>query len=103
MSEPKESEQELLARLNRETAKMPWSELQRFFAQGVVICVEPALDLLKVASEVIQDNKIQVEQWLAEGLVHQLSDEQALTWLEEEATLWAVVSSPWVFVQLPSE
>ena len=92
MSDSKESEQELIARLNCETAKIPWSELQRFFAQGVVICVEPALDLLKVVCEVIQDNKNQIEQWLAEGLVHQLSDERALTWFEEEKMLWAVVS-----------
>ena len=32
-----------------ETAKIAWQELQRFFAQGLAIGVEPELDLVDVA------------------------------------------------------
>ena len=37
------------ARINQETARLPWRELQRFFAQGRVIAVAPELDLVELA------------------------------------------------------
>lgn len=85
--------------LMRETAKIPWQELQRFFANGSTIYVSPELDLIEVAWAICQDDKPQIEAWLGVGQVGQVTDQQAMTWLEGDARLWSVVVKPWVLVQ----
>lgn len=85
--------------LNAETAKIPWQELERFFANGMTIYVSPDLDLIDVAVEICCDNKAQMEQWMAEEKVGQVSDDQAVEWLEADATVWSLVVKPWVLVQ----
>jgi hypothetical protein len=92
-------EQVRKALLNTETAKIPWHELQRYFASGSTIYVDPKLDLLMVASEVMSDNKALVETWMGEGAMAPVSDEQAKNWYANNQNLWAVVLSPWVLVQ----
>ena len=94
-----ETEDELKARLNRETAKIPWSELQRFYARGEVIAVDKSLDLIHVASQFNLDNKSDVEGWLGQGMVARVNDQQAAQWHQQQAQLWAVVIAPWVLVQ----
>ena len=88
------------AKMNLETSRIAWKELQRFFASGVAVAVDGGLDLVEVAFQFSQDNKGQVERWLVEGKVVRVSDAQAQTWLEADAEMWAVVVSPWVLVQL---
>lgn len=90
---------ELVQRLNRETSKIAWSELQKFYARGVVVAVDPSLDLIAVATAVHRDDKPVVEQWLAQGLVGQVDDQRAEQWLRGEQQVWAVVLAPWVLVQ----
>ncbi|MDH5190571.1 MAG: DUF2288 domain-containing protein [Gammaproteobacteria bacterium] len=87
------------AKLNLETGQMAWSVLQVFFASGNAISVAPDLDLVEVAFQMSQDNKQQIEAWMAEGKVGQVSDVQARTWYESDAQLWALVVRPWVLVQ----
>ena len=52
------------AKVNLETSLLPWLELQRFFAAGLAIAVEPGLDLVEVAYQFSRDNKALVEEWL---------------------------------------
>ena len=85
--------------LNTETAKIPWRELQRYFAAGSAISVAPDLDLVDVGSEVVADNRAKMEMWIGAGKVGPVSDQQAAEWYEANALMWAVVLSPWVFVQ----
>ena len=87
------------AKVNLETAKIYWSELQRFFAKGEAIWVSNALDLVDVAYQFSIDNKIQVQNWLENKCIALVSDEQALRWFEKDAELWAVVIKPWILVQ----
>ena len=87
------------AKINGETAKIPWLELQRFFAQGKVMLVSGELDLVDVAFAVQQDDLAQVEAWTGSGHLGPVSDDLARGWFEREATLWAVVVRPWVLVQ----
>ena len=87
------------AMLNMETAKIPWRELQRYFASGSAIAVSAELDLVEVGSEVLADNKLKVESWTQSGKVGPVSDRQAQEWYDANALMWAVVLSPWVFVQ----
>jgi hypothetical protein len=89
----------LRAELNRETARIEWKELLRFFAAGTVIAVSQDLDLIEVAIQISNDNKAQIEQWMIEKRVDKVSDAQAKDWLETNATLWTVVVRPWILVQ----
>ena len=86
-------------KINLETSKIAWKELQRVFAAGKAIAVDPSLDLVEVALQISQDNKAGVAQWMENGYVNGVTDEQAKEWLETDASVWAVVVKPWVLVQ----
>ena len=94
-----EQQKILHAKVNMETSRIAWKELQRFFASGVAIEISARLDLVEVAMQMHDDNKIQFESWLMAGLVNKVSDKQAAAWLAADAAVWAVVVSPWVLVQ----
>lgn len=87
------------AKVNLETARIAWKELQRFFASGAAILVATDLDLVEVALQISEDNKQQVAAWLSEGKIGKVSDAQALAWHEANADVWAVVVSPYVLIQ----
>ena len=86
-------------KMNLETSRITWKELQRFFAAGKAVSVSLDLDLIDVADQFARDNKVLVEQWMGEGKVGLVADSQALEWFEEDAEVWAVVVKPWVLVQ----
>lgn len=92
-------QQILRAKVNLETSRIAWKELQRFFASGGAIAVSSDLDLVEVAFQISEDNKQQVAQWLSGGKIGPVSDAQALAWYEADADVWAVVVSPYVLVQ----
>lgn len=95
-----DQQQELLrAKINGETARMHWSELERFFASGVVIAVSADLDLVEVALQIANDHKDAIAHWMEEGRVGRAGDAQAAAWHEQNALLWAVVVKPWILVQ----
>lgn len=85
--------------INLETSQIQWHELQRFFASGLAISISPDLDLIDVGQQFSVDNKTQVEHWLTTKQVAPVSDQQALEWHKNDATLWAVVIKPWILVQ----
>lgn len=94
--------QELIQKLNRETAKIPWKELQRFFASGNAIFVEETLDLIQVAAKFANDDAQEIEHLMQQNRVKPVDDGIAAAWLKNDLTVWAVVVSPWVLVQLVS-
>ena len=87
------------AKLNQETSVIAWSELQRYFAQGVVLQVDKTLDLIDVAYQMSIDNKGAITSWIEQEILAAVSDEQAQQWFAENRQLWAVVVRPWVLVQ----
>jgi hypothetical protein len=87
------------AKLNLETARVDWVELQRFFAQGSVIWVDNSLDLIDVAHDVAEDNSSTIRRWMEAGVLATVSDQQAKQWLAENARLWTVVVRPLLLVQ----
>ncbi len=87
------------AKMNLETARIAWRELQRFFASGAAIHVSNGLDLVEVAFQISEDNRAQVQAWMDAGQVARVTDAQALAWFEADADMWAVVVSPYVLVQ----
>jgi hypothetical protein len=96
MSEPVEI---LRAKLNGETAKVSWTEMQRHHARGVVVRVAGELDLVAVALAMAQDDGTTVGRWMQAGQLGKVSDEQASDWLARDPDLWSVVVAPWVLVQ----
>ena len=90
---------EIKAQLLGETARCPFSELQRFFAQGCLLRVDAALDLLDVGAALASDDAAELERWMKAGSVAVLEDVVAQSWLELDVTLWTVVVKPWVVVQ----
>jgi hypothetical protein len=86
-------------RLNLETARIPWTELQRFFARGVVNIVDADLDLVETAARCVENDSQTIQQLLEKGGVRQAEIEDARRWNESQSELWAVVVAPWVLVQ----
>ena len=89
----------LFAEYLSQTARIPWRDLQTYYAGGSVVYVAAELDLVDVAVQLGLDNTAAFEQWIAAGTVASVIDEQALLWYESERELWAVVAAPWVLVQ----
>lgn len=87
------------AKVNLETSRIAWKELQRFFASGAAIHVSPELDLVEVAFQISEDNKSLVQEWVVAGKVGAVTDAQALAWFDADAEVWAVVVSPYVLIQ----
>lgn len=94
-----EQQEILRAKVNMETSRIDWKELQQFFASGLAVQVSTELDLVEVALQMSGDNKAQIENWLDAGMVGKVTDEQAAAWLATDPEVWAVVVSPWVLVQ----
>ncbi|MDA8786509.1 DUF2288 domain-containing protein [Porticoccaceae bacterium] len=91
--------QTLIARLNGETAKIAWHELQKHYASGNVLAVATGADLIKVAIALHRDDRDQVQQWLDDDSVGQVQDQQAMDWYDNNKLLWALVIPPFVLVQ----
>lgn len=86
-------------RLNLQTARISWPELERFFARGRVLHVSAELDLIHVARILTEDNTEQFQQWIDSKQVQHLQDATAKQWVQDDSHLWAVAIAPWVVVQ----
>jgi len=89
----------LKAEFLKQTAKLPWAELQTYYARGNVIVVASKLDLVDVAVQLGLDNTAQFEAWIKAGEVGPATDQHAINWHDEDAILWVTVAAPWVLVQ----
>ena len=99
MNTKPENDTELRIKINLETARLPWAELERHFAQGTVVYVSEELDLVDVAVRISHDDKAAIAAWMAEGKVGKVTDLQAQTWAQSEALLWTSVVNPFILVQ----
>ena len=102
MTEQNENPEELLdlrTRLNLETGRVGWKDIEILFARGMVMQVAPQLDLVEVAALTAENATGQIQSWTEQGLVGALSVEQAKDWQSRHPELWAVVVAPWAFVQ----
>jgi hypothetical protein len=62
-----ESDAVLRDRVHGETAKIPWKELQLWFANGSAISVSQQLDLIEVAAQFSLDNAGTIDSWMSAG------------------------------------
>jgi len=86
-------------KLCQETARIGWSELARFFAQGRVLQVAQGLDLPKVAAAIADDDADQVRAWTESKELGAVPDQTAASWFEDKRDVWAVTVAPYVLVQ----
>ena len=89
----------LRAKLNLETAQLPWAELERHFARGDVIKVAVGTDLIEAALHVAENNTEVVQAWLSEARMARADMRDAEGWNARTSQFWAVVVAPWVMVQ----
>lgn len=94
-----QSDEELRAHLHGETSKLPWVDLEKHFARGVVFKVEKGTDILDVAIIMSRDDKDSLEQLINDKKVQGAEIEDAKKWHETEASLWTIVIAPFVLVQ----
>lgn len=94
-----DARESLRAKLNAETAKIRWQELEPHFERGAVIVVDVPLDLVQVAQCVVDDDQASVSAWLGSGKMCRATPEHAADWRQRDPQLWAVVTAPWVLVQ----
>lgn len=96
---PLDEDLTLTQKLHSETAVIAWHELQRFFAQGVLIVVDSSLNLIETAVLFAEDQASDIAQLMDSKLVNYPSNDQARTWYADNADLWSVVVAPYVLVQ----
>ncbi len=87
------------AKLNTETAKADWTELEVFFAKGQLIRVDSQLDLIDVAAHIACDHTETVKNWMLNGQIAKLEDATAADWQTRKPAIWTVVLAPWILVQ----
>ena len=97
--QPSETDAELIQRLNGETAKIEWHQLQKHYASGNVLLINQDYDLIKVAMAMHRDDTEQIKQWLEKSAVGEVSDSQAQFWYDNHSIVWALVIPPFVLVQ----
>jgi|TARA_B110000914_G_C15179178_1_gene316542 hypothetical protein len=85
--------------LCKETAKVKWSEIESFFANGSLVTVDNSLDLIQVAVAISENDSDQFKTWMSAELVLNTTDDMAIKWQQSDLSLWVVVVKPWVLVQ----
>ena len=91
--------EEIKSKLNMETGKLQWQELERHFARGNLIQVKTGIDLVDIAAAMAADQKDQLEKLLAAGQVKKPDMEQVKAWHKNKQFFWALVVAPWVLIQ----
>ena len=94
-----QTDEELRAHLHGETSKLPWKELEKFFARGILFKVAEGIDILDVAIVLTRDDKDTLQKWVDDGNVAAVKAEDAKKWNDASAILWAVVVAPFALVQ----
>jgi len=93
------SNEEIKAKLNLETGKLAWTELEQLFAKGVVVCVDKKQDLIKVAAALAEDQASKIAALLETNKITKPDNEQAILWHQNKQVFWAVVVAPWIVIQ----
>lgn len=86
-------------KLNAETAKMTWSELQPHFARGATVYIDTSLDLIATAQLMAEDNTHAISQLMQQQLIGVVSETQAQEFWDNNQEMWTLVVAPWVLVQ----
>ena len=89
----------LKEKLHEQTAVIAWKELQRFFAQGVVMWLDKDCDLVEIGTFLAEDQADKIEALMASAKFVAVSNDQAKKWFAQDVSLWSLVVAPFVLVQ----
>jgi len=90
----------LYAKLLGETAIIEWKALERFWAEGDLVWVDPSLGLITVGEAMAENRGEIFAKWRSDGTVGPVSAEQALELQSRDPEIWAVVVSPFIVIQV---
>jgi hypothetical protein len=77
-----------------------WEWLTPHYERGVVIMVDPSLNLVDVGLAIAQDKTQPVQHWLAEQLLSKPSQTQTIAWADQAGLQFvALIVQPYVLIQ----
>ncbi len=92
--------EELIAKLNGETAIVAWHEIERFFAKGNLLLVEKGVDLINCAADMSLDNGEEIGKLINEEKIQAMPIKFVKANCKPETEFWTVVVAPYVLAQL---
>ena len=95
-----ENEIPLKQKLNLETAKISWKELQVFFAKGSLLQIEATEDLLSVAELIAANDESAIESLILNQKIGFATPEWVKNNCTQTTPLWTLVIAPYVLCQL---
>ena len=85
--------------LQQECAPIFYTEIERFFAKGMLVLVSKDINIIDVALIVQADNSEELDKLIKQGIVIRAHDIHAIKWSQEKAQLLTVTAVPWLLVQ----
>ncbi|MFK5927478.1 MAG: DUF2288 domain-containing protein [Desulfuromusa sp.] len=84
----------------RDLAEVNWRELRIHLQRDALIVVATELDLVEVGVAVADDDKVQVETWIAAEQLGKPTEKQLESWEQEPDTLFRMlIVQPFILVQ----
>ncbi|MCW8856512.1 MAG: DUF2288 domain-containing protein [Kangiella sp.] len=97
---PKE---ELIMKLNGETAIVAWKEIERFFAKGNLLLIEQGVDLINCAADLSLDNAEAIKPLIDSEKIQRMPLEFVKENCQPETEFWSVVVAPYILAQLKKQ
>ena len=77
-----------------------WKEVEFKYKPECVIVVDPELDLVTAACNIVADKEAQIQEWVASDLMNPPSKEQVVSWRKrDKVDFISVELNPFVFIQ----
>ncbi len=92
--------EELVAKLNGETAIVEWREIERFFAKGNLLLVAKGVDLINCAADMSLDNGEEIGKLINQEKIQARPVEFVKANCQPETEFWTVVVAPYILAQL---
>ncbi len=86
-------------KLEKYLGEVDWSYLEKHYAAGALVYVDPALDLVSVGKAFVEDDAETIAAWKKAGDILIPSTPHAAYWEESELSFEALVVSPFVLMR----
>lgn len=96
---PAEDKQSDLEKLEKYSGDVDWHYLKPHYEAGVMLYVDPCLDLKTAGLALTQDDTDQVQSWLKSGDLVQPCDQHVEHWIETKTRFNAMIVRPFVLAQ----
>jgi hypothetical protein len=96
---PAEDRQSESEKLEKYSGDVDWSYLRPHYENGVMLYVDPALDLKVAGLALAKDDKVQVQEWIKSGDLVQPCALHAEHWEKSGTRFIAMIVRPFVLAQ----